>query len=262
MATIGIVGCGAIGTAIARSVADGTIPARLSAVCDIDVVKAQSLRGNLKKKPAVVSLKKLVSVSDIVVESAGVGSVKEIAEECIRRKKTLLVMSVGYFLLDRKLLERARKKRCRILFPSGALAGIDALRAARLGGIESVTLKTTKPPCGLKGAPYIDAHRIDLDRLDGPTVVFSGSPVEAMKGFPKNINVSALLSLNGIGPNRTRVTIVADPHAERNMHEVEITGASGRIVTRTENVPSPTNPKTSYLAVLSAISMLQEICNS
>jgi len=260
MISIGIVGCGTIGTEIAKAIDKKVLPAKLSAVCDVIPDKIKKLKSCINLKPVSADIQKLVRKSDVVVESAGVSSVEKIAKECIKQKKPLLVMSAGYFLLDPSLIELAKKKKCRIIFPSGAIAGIDALKAAKIGGVDSAVLTTTKPPGGLKGAPYFDGSKIDLEKIDKPTVVFEGNAVEALKGFPKNINVSAVLSLAGIGPKKTIVKIIADPAGTRNVHEIEIKGRSGVIRTCTENVPSPSNPKTSYLAVLSAISVLQQFC--
>lgn len=259
---IGIVGCGAIGKEIARAITKKVIPAQLVAVCDKDISRSQSLVKKIHSKARITTLQKLVSLSDIVVESAGIHAVKEIAEQCIKKKKTLVIMSVGYLLSDINLIERAQKKKCRIIFPSGAIAGLDGVRAAQLSGIHSATLTTTKPPRGLKGAPYFKTHPVDLERLKKPTLVFNGSASQAVKGFPVNINVAAILSLAGIGARRTRVKIVANPQAHKNIHEIEVEGKSGKIVARTENVPSPTNPKTSYLAILSAISILKQLCTA
>lgn len=261
MKKIGIVGCGAIGSEIARAIIKKEIPAQLTALYDLDSVRLATLQKKFRPKVKKVTLKKLVQISDIVVEAAGRGAVRQIVEECIRKKKTLMVMSAGYFITDPDLLKKALKKKCRIILPPGALAGLDALKAACAGGVDSVTLTTTKPPLGLLGAPYFNDHPVDLGKLVKPTVIFEGNALDAVKGFPANINVSALLSIAGIGPKQTRVRIIADPAGTKNIHEIEIQGRSGRITTRTENVPSPSNPKTSYLAVLSAISTLQDLCN-
>ena len=144
-----------------------------------------------------------------------------------------------------------------VLVPSGAVGGLDVLRAARIGGLDTVELRTTKPPRALRGAPYLAAHRIDVDAFHGPTVVFDGPATEAVVGFPANLNVVAALSLAGIGPERTRVVLVADPTGERNIHEVTARGAFGELSLRLENRPTPGNPKTSLLAPLSALALLR-----
>jgi aspartate dehydrogenase len=166
---------------------------------------------------------------------------------------------VGGLIGKEKLLKLA--KNSRVYIPSGAICGIDGLKSASAGRIDSVTLTTRKPPKGLEGAPYLKERGIDPARFKDETVVFDGSAKDAIKGFPQNVNVSAVLSLAGIGAARTRVRIIASPGSERNIHEVEITGDFGKILTRTENVPSRTNPKTSALAILSAIATLGAIAD-
>ncbi|MDD5135955.1 MAG: DUF108 domain-containing protein, partial [Candidatus Omnitrophica bacterium] len=161
-----------------------------------------------------------------------------------------------------ELLKKAEKKGVRVYIPSGALCGIDGVKSASAGRIDSVTLTTRKPPRGLAGAPYLKENKIDLDKITGKTIVFEGSAEEAIKGFPQNVNVSAALGLAGIGAKKTRVRLVTSPDYTKNIHEVEIVGECGRIFTRTENVPSKANPKTSGLAVFSAISTLAGITRS
>ncbi len=143
-----------------------------------------------------------------------------------------------------------------------ALCGIDALKAASVGKIGSVTLTTRKPPKGLEGAPYLKLKKIDLKAITKETTIFEGSARDAVKGFPANVNVSAVLSLAGIGAKKTMVRIVTSPAYKKNIHEVEIIGDAGRITARTENIPSKANPKTSALAIYSAIATLEEIAKS
>ena len=125
-----------------------------------------------------------------------------------------------------------------------------------------MTLTTRKPPEGLKGAPYVIRHNINLGKIKSEKVLFEGDAFRAMEGFPANINVAATLSLCGIGPGKTRVKIIASPSIKRNIHEIEVEGSFGKLVTRTENIPSPDNPKTSYMAILSAMATLDGILES
>jgi aspartate dehydrogenase len=168
-------------------------------------------------------------------------------------------MSSGGLLGRSDLFTLAKEKRAKVYIPSGAVCGLDGVKAASMVGIRSLVLTTKKPPRGLKGAPYIVQNNIDIDSIKEETTVFEGPAEEAVKGFPKNVNVSATLSLCGIGPKDTLVRIVTSPYFTSNTHEVEIVGDSGKIKTVTENVPMPTNPKTSYLAALSAIAVLKNI---
>lgn len=259
---VGLIGCGTIGTQIALACQSRlSASLELFAVCDIDKDKAYFLKSRLKKKARILNLDDIIEKSDLVVEAASAAISGKVVEECIRRRKDCLVMSVGGLLGREKMLSMAGKKGVKVYIPSGALCGIDALKAASIGRIDSVRLTTIKPPKGLEGAPYLKENRIDMSDISGEKVVFEGSAQDAVRGFPKNVNVSAVLSLAGIGAKNTRVRIVASPNSSRNIHEVEIRGDCGTIFTRTENLPSEANPKTSRLAVFSAIAALEGIVN-
>ena len=260
---VGIVGCGAMGSQIAAACLERYPRAvELTAVCDIDQKRVSALNLSLKKKVRVLGLDRLIREVDLVIESSSASASADIVERCIKNKTSCMVMSVGGLLGREALLEKAAKSGVNIYVPSGALCGIDALKAASVGKIESVTLTTRKPPGGLEGAPYLVKNRIDVRAIKEETVVFEGSASDAVKGFPANVNVSAVLSLAGIGSKKTRVRIVTSPEYTKNIHEVEIRGDSGSIITRTENVPSRANPKTSALAIYSAIATLGEIVKS
>jgi len=259
---VGIIGCGAIGSEIAAACRN-RLKAKvdLIAVCDIDMKKAGSLAGRLGKGVEALTMDELIKKADLVIEAASAAISAGVVERCIKEKKDCMVMSVGGLLDKEKLLESARDKGISLYIPSGALCGLDGLKAASIGRIDSVTLTTRKPPKGLAGAPYLKAKNIDVAGIDKETVIFEGTALEAVQGFPQNINVAAVLSLAGIGAEKTRVRIVTSPSYSANIHEVEIAGECGMIKTRAENVPSPNNPKTSYLAIMSAIAVLEGIAS-
>jgi len=260
---VGIIGCGTIGRAIAESCQKALVGNMdLIAVCDIDKEKASLLAKTLKSKVQVLGVDELIKKSGFVVEAASASVSAKVLASCIAANKDCLIMSVGGLVGKEKLLVRAQTAGVRVYIPSGAISGIDGLKSAMAGGVTSVMLTTRKPPKGLAGAPYLKENDIDLTNIEGETVVFEGSVEEAVKGFPQNVNVSAVLSLAGIGAKRTRVRIVTSPEYTGNVHEIEIEGASGRITTRTENSPSATNPKTSALAILSAIATLRSAASS
>lgn len=259
---VGIVGCGVIGSELAQAIDKEIREAQLVALTDIDEKKSKELVNLLKEKPEILSLDELIKRSDLIIEAASKDLVPSLARKVIDQGRDIMIMSVGGLLGNEDLLDLAKKKDCKIYLPSGALAGLDGVKSASVGRIDSITLTTRKPPEGLKGAPYIIRNKIDLDAIIKETVIFEGSANEAVEGFPKNINVSAALSLAGIGAEKTRVRIIADPNLKRNIHEVEVKGEFGRLVSRTENLPSPKNPKTSYLACLSAIATLKGIVSS
>lgn len=257
---VGLAGFGAIGQRVAVEVARMVPELCLAAITSGDLerarVRAQAL---LQVAPPVVPLSELVVRSDLVVEAAPAAAFQEIATATLRAGKRLLAVSVGA-LLDRYSEYAHLAHRCggRIYIPSGAIGGLDALAAAAVGQVETVTMVTRKPPRALAGAPYLEKHGIDVMALREPQVVFEGTAREACRGFPANVNVSAAVSLAGIGPDRTRVRIIADPGIDRNVHDVEVTGDFGRFAVHIENAPSE-NPRTGVLAAQSVIAMLRTL---
>ncbi len=258
---IGIVGCGAIGSAIAKAILKGFVSvASLSALYDIDLLKARGLSKKLgKRNLAQPSLKALIAQSDLVVECAAAQASARIAKQAIEAGRDCMLMSVGGLLQGERILELARKAGVRVYVPSGAVCGIDGLKAHRLAGLKKVLITTRKPAIAFKNAPYVTRNKIDLSRIKKETTLFSGKAKDAVKAFPQNINVAAVLSLAGIGKDKTMVRIIASPDSKINSHEIEIESKAGESFIRCENTPSPDNPKTSYLAVLSAISALRQI---
>lgn len=262
MLKVGIVGCGFIGTTLARAIDEGVVEAELVAVYDRNPERARELAASLSHPPKVLDVKSMVRGCELVVECASQNAVRSLARTVLSHGCSLMVMSVGA-LLDEKLrneLEQlARTHGGRIYIPSGAVAGLDGLRGACVGEIHRIELTTTKPPMALVGAPYLTEANIAVEHLKVPTVVFEGTALDAVKGFPANINVAAAISLAGMGAERARIRIVADPSAQRNTHTLVVEGEFGRLECTVQNVPSPENPKTSMLAALSAISTLKRI---
>jgi len=262
---IGLVGCGTIGTEIATAIDTGRVPdTDLLTVFDIDDERVKTLVESLDGTPTSVnSASEVIAQADLVVEAAGQAAVQNVAVEVLESDTDLMLMSVGALAdasLRASILGATDAATSRLYVPSGAIAGLDAVKAAALADeLSSVTLTTRKPPSGLEGAPYTEENDIDLSGFDEPSVIFEGAATEAAQAFPSNVNVAISLSLAGIGPDQTDVTIVADPAEENNVHQIEAVGSAGRIETTVQNVPSPTNPKTSYLAALSAIEKLRGI---
>ncbi len=264
MLKIGVIGCGAIGTEICRAVDAGIIDAWLAAIYDRSAERCEKVLASLKNKPEITSLHELISKSDVVVECASQQAVREIALEVLKKGKDLMVLSTGA-LMDKRLLHElvraAGENDCRIYVPSGAIAGIDGLKSASTAKINKVVLSTTKNPEGLKGAPFVVEHSIDLSSFSKKTLLFEGNAEEAVKAFPANVNVAATISLSGIGAKETRVRVFVDPKATKNIHELMVEGDFGKFTCAVENVPSPSNPRTSLLAALSAIATLKKITN-
>ena len=266
MKRIGLLGCGAIGTRIATAIDSGVIPASLTHVYDCSREAAVRLAGQLRNKPEIVENAHLLSSHhvDIVVEAASQDAVRDVALSVLQNRRDLMVMSVGALLDEsvRDVLSEACSDFSRtILLPSGAIAGLDAIRAVR-DELDSVCITTTKHPSSLKGAKFFDSSGIDPDKIGKATTIFDGTAGQAVRLFPANINVAALLSLSGIVSDKTAVRIIADPDTDRNTHRVEAAGSFGRMSFTIENVPDPQNPKTSRLATLSAIETLREYCSN
>jgi aspartate dehydrogenase len=170
-----------------------------------------------------------------------------------------MVLSAGALLDHPEWGELAAQHGAKVYIPSGAIVGLDGVKGACVGQVNGVTITTRKPPQGLAGAPYVEDREIDVWALTEETLIFDGSAREACKGFPANVNVSAALSLAGVGPDQTRIRIFAVPGSTRNMHDIEVEGEFGRMTAHIENVPSDTNPRTGKLSYLSAIALLKEL---
>ena len=263
MLKVGIVGCGAIGSYLVKTIGKrykGKV--KLVGVCDIDRDKISKLNSSLKNKITAFSLDSLVKRSDLVIEAASGKTAAEVLKQALVFNTDAMIMSVGGILLNPGLLKKIEKKKIKLYVPSGAIAGLDALKAAKIGKISSVKITTRKPIAGLVGAPYLIDNNIDLKTVKTEKIIFQGSAVEAVAVFPKNINVAAILSLAGLGPKKTRVEIIASRKIKRNTHTIEIKGDFGTIISCTENLPSKVNPKTSGLAMLSAIGTLDGMLNN
>ena len=258
MKSIGIVGCGAIGRALLQAVESGKLPVRVSGVTSRTEKSAREFLSTIKSQPAYLSLSDLITESDLIIEAAGGAAVPSLAEGVFAAGKDLMVISVGALLDHPEIIENSRKTGCRLYCPSGAIAGLDGIKSASSGYVAHLTHTTRKPPEGLEGAPYLIERGISLVGLQQETEVFSGSAREACQGFPANVNVTAAVSLAGIGPDRTRVKILAVPGLARNCHDIEAEGEFGRLHVHIENVPSE-NPKTGRLTALSIIRAVQDV---
>ena len=259
----GIIGCGTIGGVIADAIVHRFSDAvKLVGMCDVDGEKARALVGKLKIDASIFSRFELIKKCDLIIEAAS-GSVSyEVARETLEAGKDVMIMSTGGLLGKSDIFDLAKKKGRKIYLPSGAVCGLDGVKSAMMADVKSVTLTTRKPPAGLEGAPYIVEKKIDLKSIKEETLIFEGSALDAVKGFPKNVNVSATLSLCGLGAKETRVRIVTSPEYKSNSHEIEVEGDFGKLKAVTQNVPMPSNPKTSYLAALSAVATLKNIVSS
>jgi aspartate dehydrogenase len=258
---IGIVGCGTIGSAVAKAM-EKLPEVEETLVFDRKVSAVRSLKAILTKVTVCNELEELLFKSELVVEAASQEAAKEVIPKALERGRNIVVLSVGA-LVDEEFWDKmkalAKSTKAKIFLPSGAVCGIDGLSAAGQGELRKVEMISVKPPSAFKGVKYLEEKGIDLDAISKPTVIYKGPATEAVKLFPKNINVAASVSLAGLGFKRTVVTIIADPSATENTHQIVARGDFGKLTVEMANVPSPKNPRTSYIAVLSAVSAVKKI---
>ncbi len=257
---LAVAGLGAIGYAVARAVDAGEVDGiSLAAVAARDHAKARAKLEGFRSNPPLVPLAELGDHAGIVLESIPGAYFADVARPAIERGCIFMPLSVGQLLEHMDLVDLARQTGARILVPTGALAGLDAVRAIAEGNVESIRIITRKPPRGLAGAPYLVANSISMDEVKQPLKVFEGSAREAIKGFPANVNVAVALSLAGVGPDRTRIEIWADPGVTRNTHTIEARSDSSHLSITIENIPSAENPATGKVTAQSAIAALRRL---
>ena len=253
---VGLAGLGAVGLDVARRLEAGIPGLTLAAVAVRDADKARRNLPRIGNGIALESAEKLAENCDLVVECLPPALFRTIAISVIDRGKLFMPLSVGQLLEHWDLVARAKETGARILVPTGALIGLDAVRAAAEGTIHSVTMVTRKPPEGLEGAPYLVERGITLKGLNTARKVFDGSARDGARGFPANVNVAAALSLAGIGPDRTKLEIWADPEIDRNTHRIEVEADTARFSMSIEGIPSA-NPRTGRIVPLSTVAALR-----
>lgn len=253
---VGLAGLGAVGLGVAKRLETGIPGLILAAVAVRDKDKARRQLPDAAERIAIVAADALAQSCDIVVECLPPALFRGVAISAIDAGRIFMPLSVGQLLENWDLVERAKATGARILVPTGALIGLDAVRAVAEGTIHSVTMITRKPPNGLEGAPYLVERGISLNGLNEPKKIFDGSARDGARGFPANVNVAAALSLAGIGPDKTHLEIWADPALTRNTHRIEVDADTARFSMTIEGIPSD-NPRTGRIVPLSAIAALR-----
>ncbi len=256
-----LIGCGCVGRVLADNM-DRMEEIEGFYVYDAVKRNAETMARDFSKSKISEDPVKNISEVDLVIEAASQDAVAEFGPKTLKRGRDFMILSVGALgdeKLKKEMFKLAKRNGGKIYIPSGAVCGVDVLNAASVANIDSVELETVKPPRSLKDSDYIVKNNINLNNLNEKMVVFEGSAREAVKAFPRNVNVSATLSLAGPGFDKTRVKVIVDPNAKRNVHRVRIRGAFGILECYVENVPSPENPRTSYLAAISAVATLKRI---
>ena len=254
---VGIIGFGSIGLEVAKALIKGVENFTLSGIVSRSKENAQKRIVNLKHQITIYDLDSLIKECDILIDCAPKEAFKEIAQKCINNQKTLITVSGAGILENLGLEELARKKNTQIILATGAILGLDALRAASEAKINSVKMITRKPPNALSSAPYIIENKINLHNLLNPKLIFQGTATEGAKAFPANVNVAAAVGLAGIGAHKTELQIWADPKLKRNTHKVEVNSDSAVFEMSIQNVQNPENPGTGKITALSVIACLR-----
>jgi len=262
MLKIGILGVGAIGRTIATALDQKQVDAQLVALADQDRAQAEALSRELSSHPPVVSIEEMIGRCDLAVEAASQAALPEFVPKALARGRDMLIMSVGGLLGREDWFRQADEKGCRIYVPSGAIAGLDGIKSASIGRIESATLTSRKPVAALKGSKYVEDRGLQLESFKEDTVIFEGTAEEAARAFPATSNVAASLRLAVEPSAPVCVRVVAVPGGNENVHEIRVQGEFGWLTVRVENVPSKSNPRTSQLAAFSAIATLKNLTRS
>lgn len=258
---IGILGVGAIGSEVAffidKKLSDKF---KLESVCEMDKQKADKVLRKLKNKPKLVSLEKLISGCDIIVEASSIDTANTLLSKAKKTNKKIIVLSVGVFIKYKKLLNKDYLTSS-VYIPSGAISGVDGIGALSLGKIRSLKLITSKPPASLKNVAYLKNNNIDVEKIKKERIVFQGNIKQAVASFPKNINVAAIIFLASRFKN-LQVIIKVNPKLKRNVHRIEMDSSDGKLTVEVENVPSRVHSRTSELAISSTKSMLKKMAQS
>lgn len=246
---IGVAGCGALGSIVTSALQKGIEGFEFIGISD---------NGTPDTVAPNMSFSDLAEQCDWIVECLPPNIVPALADTVLAKGKTLVMISACAMLLYPELYEKAQNSAGRVLIPSGALSGLDAVAALQCATIDSAKIATTKHPRGLSGAPYIVENNIDLSTLKEPEMIFKGNAFDAAKAFPANVNVAATLSIAGIGPDKTQVEVWADPNIKGNAHKIIVKGGTSTITSEVLNLPDPSNPKSSQLAGYSIVAFLKK----
>lgn len=259
---VAVAGLGAVGLPLARWLDAGQPRLALHAVSARDREGAGRRLADFKTPPPVRDLESLSDGADVVVEGLPPELFRPLAEQVLGQGLILVPLTVTQLILHMDLLELAERNGARIIVPTGAILGLDAVRAAAKGNVSSVTMMTRKPPAGLVNTPHVREQGLDLTGLKEPLKLYEGAVRDAAQKFPANVNVSVALALAGIGLDRTRYEIWADPGVSRNTHVIEVEADSTRFRMEIAGVPSEGNPATGRLTPLSAMAALEGLVST
>lgn len=256
---VGIAGFGTIGKVIGNALNQGIPGLQLTAITSGNLDKVRQNIAGYSQPIAIVNADELVNQVDIVIECAPTAAFMSIALPTLRQGKTLITVSGAAILQHPNIVDVAKEHGGQIVLATGALLGLDAVRAAALGEIYSVNMVTRKPPTSLTKAKYVIENNIDLSNLTEPLRLFKGSAREGAEQFPSNVNVAAALGLAGIGADKTQLEIWADPSKVRNTHNIKVDACSAAFELTIENVPTVENPGTGRITALSVLAALKSL---
>ena len=251
-----------LASTIATALDQKQIDAELVALSDQDRQKAEAFSASLRSHPPVVPVAELIERGDLAVEAASQAALCDFVPSSLARGRDMLIMSVGGLLGRDDWFREAEEKGCRIYVPSGAIAGLDGIKSASIGRLESAVLTSRKPVEALRGSQFVLDRGVPLDSFKQETVIFEGPAEEAARAFPTTSNVAASLRLAIDRTVPVRVRVVAVPGGRWNVHEIDVQGEFGRLSVSVENVPSKANPRTSQLAAFSALATLTNLTRS
>jgi aspartate dehydrogenase len=246
---LGIIGCGAIASIITDFALEGKLSAELKYFYDTDLDRARELASKVDGM-VVLNFEDMLNNVDLVIEAASPQAVIKYVPKILRAGKDVIIMSIGALIgqnFREKLEKIASMNHCNIHTPSGAIVGLDGIKAASMGKITNISLLTRKPPESLGIS------------TDEEIVLYEGKAHDAVRKFPMNMNVAAALSI--ACKKEVNVKIIADPSVDCNCHEIHVTGEFGELTTTTRNVNCTNNPKTSKLAAYSAIQLIKNLNN-
>ncbi len=257
---VGIAGTGAVGRHVALRLCRDEVPGYvLGGFAARNETRAAVFLEGLRKPVPHLTFAELSIVCDVVVECLPPDLFEDIARPVLAAGRSLVALSASQLIGRDDLIDLARETGARILVPSGAILGLDALKAAAEGTLHSVTIETRKPVASLAKAPYLAKAGIDPAAITEPTCILAGTVTEVAREFPANVNVAAAISLAGIGPDQTRMEVWADPGITRNTHTVRVESDSSDFTVSIQNRPSPDNPATGIITAQSVIALLRDI---